>query len=69
VPLDAQQGVFSAHAMAIVDHTNQGPTTGTQLYTDVCRTGVYRILDQFFDDGSRPFNDLSRSNLVDQAVI
>jgi hypothetical protein len=67
--LNAQQSVFSAHTRAIVDHANQSPPTGAQLYANVRGTGVDRILDQLLHHRSGPFNDLSRSNLVDQAVV
>ena len=60
VALEGQQGVVAQHAAAVVDDADQAASAGFDLDAQLGRPGVERILEQFFDDRSRPLHHLAR---------
>ena len=59
MPFETKDGIVRAHAAAVVDDLNEGPSGVRDHDVDLGRTGVQRILHQFLHDGSRPLDNLS----------
>ena len=56
MPLEAQQGVISIHADAIIDNSNHGGSAASDRHFNPAGTGVDAILDEFFHHGRRSLN-------------
>ena len=46
--LKGQESVITHHAATIVGNTNETPAAGFDFNPDIGRTGIKRILEQFF---------------------
>src|SRR5258705_12617069 len=62
--LDRQSRILRRHPLAIVFDMNQLLAAELHGDRDAMRAGVNRILDQLFDDGGGPLDDLAGGNLV-----
>src|SRR5579862_386325 len=56
--------IFQRHPAAIVANSDKAAATLDKLDLDLRSAGVDGILDELFDHGSRPLDDLARRNLV-----
>ncbi len=66
--LQTQQGVIAAHAIAVVRHPDERPSTGTDLNRDAVGIGIEGILDELLHDRGRAFDDLASGDLVGDVV-
>jgi len=64
VTLQGKQRIVVAHADAIVGNTNQGSPPVLDIDHHAGALGVDCILQQFLDNGSRPFDHLAGGDLV-----
>ena len=64
MPLDRQLRVFRLHALAIVLDADLFLSAELHVNGDSARAGVDRILDELFDDGSRPLDHFAGRDLI-----
>ena len=55
-------GLFDA--LTIIRYPDGTTPASDQFNADICGTGVQRIFQKFFNNGSRSFNDFSGSNFI-----
>jgi hypothetical protein len=60
VPLESQQGIVAQHAAAIAGDADEAPAAAIDFHAQVGRTGIERILKQFFDHGLQPTAALNK---------
>ena len=63
---DRQRQFVGGDAAAVVADADQADAAFLEVDVDAARAGVERVLDQFLDDGRRPFDDFAGGDLVDQ---
>ena len=59
-----QPCIFPGHAMSVIFNSDIGLTADADLNIDLGRSGINGILDQFFDDRSRTFDNFTSGNMV-----
>ena len=59
----AQEKIVTAHAFSIIRHAYQGLPAVSNGDGNFLGPRIDAVVDEFSDDGSRPFNHLSRGNL------
>lgn len=64
--LNRQGQLFGRDAMTIIEYPNESRATRLDIHVNGTRARIERILNQFFDEGSRPLHHLARSDLVDE---
>ena len=63
-----QGQLFRDDAAAVVLDGDQHLAALFQFYVDGCRSGVETVLDQFLDDGKRPFDHLAGGDFARKPV-
>lgn len=68
VAFEAEHSVFAIHAGAIVDDFDEGGAAALDVDFDVEGTSIEAVFDQFANDGSGAFNDLTGGHLAGEGV-
>ncbi len=63
-----QIDLLRRHAAAIIPDADQSDAAALDFDLDASGTRIEAVLDQFLDHGSRAFNHLASSDLVDELV-
>ena len=66
--LERQSGICLRHALAVVDHLDEGTSCIQHHHMDGRGTCIHGVLDQLLDDGSRSLDDLTSSNLIGHTI-
>ena len=68
MPLEGEQCVVAAHAMAVVDDANELAATGFDLDTNAGGAGVEGVFEEFFDYRCGAFDDFAGSDLIGDLI-
>ena len=69
VALEGQNGVFAAHAGAVVGDAQEILAALFEFHENAPRPGVQGVLDQLLDGGGGPLDDLARRDLVGGVLV
>jgi hypothetical protein len=65
---ECEDGVIPNHPFAVVGNSQEASPAGLNVYHDALRSGVNRILDQFFCNRSRSLDNFAGGNLVGNVI-
>jgi hypothetical protein len=68
VAFQAEHGVLTIHARAVIDDFDGGGTAALDMDFDVKRSGIEAVLNQFSNHRGRAFHDFSCRHLTGQSV-
>jgi hypothetical protein len=66
VPEQCERQLLRWNADAVVRNADQARAAALDSDCDRARPGIERVLDELFDDGRRPLDDLAGRDLVDE---
>ena len=64
MPFQCQQRVVPTHSKTIIRNNNRGPSAGFDGDCNPVSIGIESILNEFLDDGGRPFHDFAGGDLI-----
>jgi hypothetical protein len=64
--LECQRDFATAHPAAVVDHFDAVDAAAGESHRDIARARVYGVLDQLLERAGGAFDDLARSDAIDQ---
>ena len=68
MPLESHAGIGFAHALAVVDHLDQGFTGIVHNKPDLIGPRVYGIFQQFLYSAGRPLDHFAGRDLVGDVI-